>query len=250
MNLWILCLLCLLPQSAQAFRGKPTALVSVHGVNYSNEEFSYTVEDPNDARNKAGGELINRFGAGGTMCCYDLPKQWTPGLQVKVNSTHWLPEQADGKLPEVRQTFVVEVPPYADGKPGELWVLRQADGSVKVVSSDYQPDHEKWPGDVKGWPVPSAEYRRERIKIHLSVAEANAEASRDLLLELKSDPSRRMKEAWEFKRKYSPKDLEAFSGPDDPGFGNWLQTSYEANLRRSEARISELRKQLDGNSIE
>jgi hypothetical protein len=247
LKIWTWCLFCLLSQPALAFRGKPTVPVSVHGVNYSNEEFSYTVEDPNDAKNKAGGELINRFAAGGTMCCYELPRQWRPGLQVKVNSTHWLAKQADGKLPEVKQTLVVDVPPYAEGKPGELWVLRRADGSVKVVSSDYQPDHEKWPGEVKGWPVPSLEYRRERIKIHISVAQANLEASKSLLLELKNDPSRRSNEAWEFKKKYSPKELEAFSGSDDPNFGNWLQTSYEASLRRSEARISELRKQLDGN---
>jgi hypothetical protein len=36
---------------------------------------------------------------------------------------------------------------------GELWVLRGADGSMSVVSSDFQPDHPNWPGRVKDWPV-------------------------------------------------------------------------------------------------
>jgi hypothetical protein len=241
MNIWTCCLLCLLSQPAQAFWGKPTVPVSVHGVNYSNEEFSYTVEDPNDAKNKAGGELINRFAAGGTMCCYDLPKQWKPGLQVKVNSTHWLAKQADGKLPEVKQTFVVDVPPYVDGKPGELWVLRQADGSVKVVSSDYQPDHEKWPGDVRGWPVPSIEYRRERWALHLKLAESDLENVKTLIEELRVEPQVHMAEVWEFRRKYSPSDLAGFNGPEDPKFKEWLQKKYQNSLHRSEANVSRMK---------
>jgi hypothetical protein len=241
MNLWIWCLLCLLPQSVQAFRGKPTVPVSVHGLNYSNEEFSYTVEDPNDAKNKAGGELINRFGAGGMMCCYDLPKQWKPGLLVKVNSTHWLPKQADGKLPEVKQTFVVEVPPYADGKPGELWVLRQADGGVKVVSSDYQPDHEKWPGEVKGWPVPSKDYIQERRRLYLSIAESDVRSGKELLAELDNAPDLATEEAWKFRSKYSPKDLTGFTDSSDPKFKEWLKARYQQSLRSSEDRVNRLK---------
>jgi hypothetical protein len=238
---WTVCLFCLLSPPALALGGKATVPVSVHGVNYSNEEFSYTVEDPNDATNKAGGELINRFAAGGTMCCYDLPKQWTPGLQVKVNSTHWLPKQADGKLPEVKQTFVVEVPPYADGKPGELWVLRQADGSVKVISSDYQPDHEKWPGAVKGWPIPLAEYRRERVQLHLNLAEGDVKVYRELLNDLDNNPNQAATEAWESKRKYRASDLAGFEGPADPKFKAWLKSSYLQSLKEGESKVAKLR---------
>jgi len=60
-----------------------------------------------------------------------------------------------------------------DGKPGELWVVRQADGSFGVVSSDYQPDHAKWPGAVKGWPVPTLEYKRKSFDVYINVAEGD-----------------------------------------------------------------------------
>jgi hypothetical protein len=237
-NIWAWCLFCLLPQPALAFWAKPTVPVSVHGVNYSNEEFSYTVEDPNDAKNKAGGELINRFAAGGAMCCYELPRQWRPGLQVKVNSTHWLPKQADGKLPEVKQTLVVDVPPYADGKPGELWVLRQADGSVKVVSSDYQPDHEKWPGEVKGWPVPSAEYRQDRLRLYLKLAEGDVRLYTNALEEMQTRPGQASAQAWESGRKYNPKELVGFDGPQDPRFQEWLKADYRRLLEESESKVA------------
>jgi hypothetical protein len=158
-----------------------------------------------------------------------------------VNSTHWLPEQADGKLPEVKQTFLVEVPPYVDGKPGELWVLRQADGSVKVVSSDYQPDHEKWPGEVKGWPVPSIEYRRERWALHLKLAESDVENVKSLIEELRIKPEVHMAEVWEFRKKYNPSDLAGFSGPEDPKFNDWLKKKYENSLRRSEANVRRMK---------
>jgi hypothetical protein len=233
-------LLGLLAVPAYASWGKTKAPVSVHGVNYSNEEFSYTVEDPNDAKNKAGGELINRFAAGGTMCCYDLPKQWTPGLQVKVNSTHWLPKQADGTLPEVKQTFVVEVPPYVDGKPGELWVLRQTDGSVKVVSSDFQPDHEKWPGAVKGWPVPSVEYRRERLALFVKLEQENVDLYRKLLKELEEFPDAHANESWEHAKARHPGALVGFADSKDERYRKVLREEYEAGLNRCLARLKNL----------
>nr|WP_260115492.1 DUF3304 domain-containing protein [Pseudoduganella ginsengisoli] len=237
-------MLGLLVGSAHAGLGKSTVPVSVHGVNYSNEEFSYTVEDPTDAKNKAGGETINRFGAGGTMCCYDLPKQWKPGMQVKVNSTHWLPKQADGKIPEVKQSFLVEMPPYVDGKPGELWILRQVDGSVKVVSSDYQPDHEKWPGEVKGWPVPSNAYVQERQRLYLSLAESDVTSSKALLVELEKDPVLATEEAWKIRSKYSPKDLAGFVNASDPKFKEWLRDRYQRSLRLSEERVKRLKESM------
>ena len=219
---------------------KSTVSVSVHGVNYSNETFSYSVEDPNDKKGPAAGELVDRFAAGGTVCCYDLPKEWQPGIKIKVNSVYWLKETADKKLPEIAQTFIVEVPPYVDGKPGELWVLRQADGTVDVVSSDYQPNHEKWPGKVKGWPVPSLEYKRERWAMLLAEAESYVAASKAATNDLRVDPERYARQAWELHSKYRKQEIVRFSGPSDPNYIAWLIENSSVRLRSLEARLKVL----------
>jgi hypothetical protein len=57
---------------------------------------------------------------------------------------------------------IVEVPPYVDSKVGEIRVVRATDGTLSIVSSDYQPDHEKWPGRINCWPLLALEYRRAR----------------------------------------------------------------------------------------
>ena len=165
-----------------------TVDVSLHGVNYSDRVFSYTVKDPL-AKNKsgAGGELIDPFGAGGTMCCVTLPMIWRSGLKLQVDTTYWLEKRPDGVLPEIKETRLVDVPPYVEGKPGELWVLRAADGGISVISSDFQPDHPKWPGKTKGWPVPSLDYRRERWKILYDHEQGGVEDALSLLEELKRD---------------------------------------------------------------
>ncbi|RYF41926.1 MAG: DUF3304 domain-containing protein, partial [Cytophagaceae bacterium] len=84
------------------------AAVAIHAVNYSNQEFEYVLQDPAVPENSAGGEGIGRFAAGGTMCCYSLPKKWRPGLQTKINYTYYLPEDAQGNAPAVRKSALVD----------------------------------------------------------------------------------------------------------------------------------------------
>jgi hypothetical protein len=211
----------------------------VHGVNYTDRVFSYVVRDPQakDSSSGAGGELIDPFGAGGTMCCAVLPKVWRPGIRLQVDTSYWLDKQPDGKLPEIKQTRVVDVPRYVDGKPGELWVLREADGNVSVVSSDFQPDHPKWPGKVKGWPVPSLEYRRERWKIILDHEEEHVRNALHLLKQLKENPKGTAKESWENARRYDPSSIKSYFGPDDPQYVAYLAKDYEKYLEDSRSRV-------------
>ena len=233
-------LLCMLVLSALPGRAKSTVAVSVHGVNYSNETFSYSVENPDDQKGPVAGELVDRFAAGGTVCCYELPTEWMPGIRVKVNSTHWLKKTPDGKLPEVKQVFILEVPPYADGKPGELWVLRHADGNVEVVSSDISPAHEKWTASVKGWPEPSVEFRREKWLEKRRQAEFYVQSSQNALSEIRRAPEKLAAEAWEGDRKSREKDLVQFTGPNDPNYIRWLEQRYEVNLTVRERRLRTL----------
>ncbi|CDG83775.1 hypothetical protein GJA_3153 [Janthinobacterium agaricidamnosum NBRC 102515 = DSM 9628] len=115
--------------------------VSVHGVNYTADTFSYVVRNPADKSDKGTGELIDPFAAGGTVCCYQLPKQWKAGIQINIDITKWLQKKENNKLQEVKEQYLVEVPRYVNGTPGELWVMRNPDGSIGAISSNYQPNH-------------------------------------------------------------------------------------------------------------
>lgn len=215
-----------------------TVDVSLHGVNYSDRVFSYSVKDPlAKDKNGAGGELIDPFGAGGTMCCVTLPVTWRPGIKLQVDTTYWQNKLPDGTLPEIKETHLIDVPPYADGKAGEIWVVRAADGNVSVVSSDFQPDHPKWPGKMKGWPVPSLEYRRERWKIIYEHEEGAVRNALSLLESLKKDPEGEAEEAWEFAEKNDPKSIKDFSGPQDPRYVSYLRKDYENYLNSSREKV-------------
>ncbi len=213
--------------------------VSVHGVNYSDQEFTYVLQDPLRPSNQAGGEAIGRYGAGGTMCCFTLPEKWRPGLKINIQYTYYLPKNPDGSFPEIRKSTVVELPHYDE--PQELWVLRNADGSMGIVSSIYQPDHPKWPGKIKGWPVPSLEYRRERWGLYMKHELDALENSETMLNNLLSDPKKETKEAWDFE---VGRDLELkskFSGFNDPKYLSYLEKSYKESLGNDKKAVEEMK---------
>jgi hypothetical protein len=224
---------------------KPTVNVNVHGVNYSGDEFSYLLIDPNDPEKFTAAEEMNVFSGGGTTCCYPLPTKWHPGIQVTVRTRRELStKDKNGKWEEVVKDYVAEVPRYEDGKPGEMWVLRDADGSISIVSSDYQPDHEKWPGKVRGWPVPSLEYRRKRWAIIRDVQLASVENYTSLLSELEQNPQKALTESWEYDMKYDSRLLAGFKGPADPAYIRHLKEHYLSGLdfaKRELQRIDEER---------
>lgn len=217
---------------------KPTVDVNIHGVNYKDDAFSYVVADPARPESAAGGELIDAFAAGGTTCCFTLPRVWRPGIKVQISTTHWLAKLPDNSLPEVNETHVVDVPWYMDGKPGELWVLRTADGSIDLVSSDFQPDHEKWPGKVKGWPVPSLEYQRARWELLREHKEIFVRNYIKLLDEVEKSPRIRAGKAWEYAKENEPDSLKKFTGPDDPGYVLALKKDYTEGLARTKKDLN------------
>lgn len=218
---------------------KPTVDVNLHGVDYSDREFSYYVVDPANPSNVAG-EHIDPFAAGGTTCCFPLPRKWHPGIKVQIRTTHWLPKRPDGSLPEVNEEHLVEVPRYADGTPGELWVIRGADGAISVISSDFQPDHPKWPGMPKGWPVPSLEYRRERWELFRKHEEEGVELYQSFLKKFKDDPYRESSEAWVYAKENHPDTLKDFTGPNDPRYRAALKKEYDDGLVRSQKQLRDV----------
>jgi len=213
--------------------------VNVHGVNYTAEPFRYAIVDPGDPSNKAGGEHIGPFSGGGILCCFMLPKQWSPGLKVEIRSTHWLPKAADGNLPEIKNVFTIDIPPYPNGKAGELWVLRTADGGIDVVSSNLQPDHPQWPGKVKGWPQPSLSYQRQSWELHKKEAEDSRENFRSLLKGLETTPQKVTQEAWDVAVQLFSEEIKRFRGPGDPAYAEYLKSRYMEGWKRAEQNLED-----------
>lgn len=248
-----------------------TASVNIHGVNYTAQEFSYRVEDPSNPENHGGGEMVDSFSAGGTLCCYELPRIWKPGMQLDIHTIRYInpppdaPHDPRKAIEEIRETHRVTVPEYPKGRPGELWVLRNADGTFGVVISDYQPDHAKWPGAVKGWPVPSVEYRREQWDVYIKDAEIDVRWAKKLLAALAENPEKEAAEDWKIKQDFMEENkyflthktknnpsaaeiargyqalLSQYTGPTDPKFIAWLQSDYEQSLRDAQAKVQKLK---------
>ncbi len=220
--------------------GNGTVPVSIHGVNYSGDDFSYVVEDPLDSSNKGGGESIGPYEAGGIMCCYSLPRTWRPGIQIKVQAVHSARLSPNKAGPDITETKIVEVPEYVDGKAGELWVVRAGDGALSVISSDFQPNHARWPGTVKGWPVPSLEYRRQRWGQYMKLAQGALDTANEALEELKTSPKKLVAESWALDQKYQPKSVQEFSGPDDVRYLEYVREGFEDMKRTSEKKVQRL----------
>lgn len=153
--------------------------VEISGVNYSDQPITYVVSDPN-APGNVGGEPVDPFAAGGLMCCFRLPEKWQPGIKVRVQIFD------TNRNPVKDET--VNLPPYVDGKPGRIWAVHYQDGVVDVLSSDYGPQHAKWPGKLKGWPVPTVEYRRKLIEREIEATKHSIAVSRRLLADPKTSP--------------------------------------------------------------
>lgn len=233
--------MCVIPMLSGC--AKANVPVSIHGVNYSAQTFSYVIEDPANSKNHGGGELIEPYSAGGAMCCYELPAKWQAGMKVKIIGRHWLPKKPDGSLPEIVETKIVEVPQYVDGKAGELWVLRGADGALSIVSSDYQPDHAKWPGRVKGWPVPSLEYRRARWDVQIEHEQRYVRLYTKMLKEMRESPTEHAEESWRYAKQKRPDSLAGFSGPSDEKYWAFLRQDYLTSLKEVQEKLKGLQEQ-------
>ena len=130
---------------------------SIQALNYSSREVDYiAVENPGNTNSGGGGDSIRPYGQGGSICCFSVPEKWHADLKVVVVY------QLSPDPTFHRET--VSVPPYPDGKGGDIWLIVYEDGSVGAVVSHYGPSLPEWPGKIKGYPVPTKEYRDERRK--------------------------------------------------------------------------------------
>lgn len=176
------------------------------------------------------------------MCCFTLPKRWRPGIRMNVRSTHWLPKTDRGDLSEVEKIYTVEVPVYPEGA-GELWVLRTANGTIELVTSNVEPDHPQWPGKLKGWPEPSLEYQRKRWELYLGLAKGKVDIYQESLEHLKKYTQAHLQNEWDFDKERHRDAIKNFSGPNDPAYAAYKKNSYLEGLQRSEKKLAELMKE-------
>ena len=215
--------------------------VPIHGVNYTAQEFGFVLVDPLDKENVAGEESITPYGAGGIVCCFNLPKQWRPGLKAELRATLWILPTPGHDLSSVKKSYTLDIPAYGLGKVPELWILRTADNEFSLVATNFQPNHPEWPGKIKGWPVPSVEYRRIIHARYLKEAQSNVNLHESLLAGLQNNPHEHGKEAWEFRKVSDSAALKAFKGPEDAAFLAMLRADYEAGLVEARDKLTEVK---------
>jgi hypothetical protein len=144
-------MVALLASCASVPTAKPKFLgASVRSINYSGKEVALSVVDPLNRSNHGGGDSLNPYSMGGTICCFGIPPEWHPGYQVIVEYNLY-PDQTWHKQ-------LVDVPPYPEGIAGDIWLTMHEDGRAEAVVSNFGPTRPEWPGRVKGFPVPSESY--------------------------------------------------------------------------------------------
>ncbi|WP_426107266.1 DUF3304 domain-containing protein [Massilia sp. TSP1-1-2] len=215
--------------------------VGIHGVNYTAQEFGFVLVDPEDKENGAGEEAITAFGAGGTVCCFKLPKQWRAGLKAELRATVWIPPTPDKNLSSVKQSYVLDIPAYEQGKAAELWILRTADNEYSLVASNFQPDHPQWPGKTKGWPVPSVAYQKILHAKYLEEAQSDVDLYVSLLAGLKRQPVESAMRAWTHRMVSEADALKAYKGPRDAAFLAMLREEYLNGLVEAQDNVARVK---------
>lgn len=223
--------------------GSKSAEAPIHGMNYTVEPFSFVVSDPIDPSNAGGGEVIDAYSAGGSMCCFALPIKWRAGLSVRITETVWESATNDGKSVPRSKKHMVNVPVYRTADMGALWVSKELDGTLSVVSSNLQPDHPNWSGKTRGWPVPSVKYQRKLQDRAIAEEQINIRALQHALEELRVGPDKYASEEWDSIMSFDPKKLAKYSGPADPGYGAMLQAGYESDLARLLKNVERMKAQ-------
>ncbi|WP_137940522.1 DUF3304 domain-containing protein [Chitinivorax sp. B] len=122
-------------------------MVSNDAVNYMHDwEIKYTLIDLRDNQ-PIGGAIVGVLeGPGGKNCCIGLPKQWQPGMKVRVE---WIAGDKEIIKPETFRRDL-EIPRYS--QVGDLYVLFHPNDEVELVVSAVEPGHPNWPGREKALP--------------------------------------------------------------------------------------------------
>lgn len=227
--------------------------LNVTGVDYAGTGIDvYEVDDPNDPKNKGGGFSITPYSADGVQCCFTVPREWHPGLKVNVLIRYPLEgETTDDRIKTLERrekngtlvdTIPAEIPEYKTPARGTLWVQFMPNKKVKLVVSDLDPSHKGFPGEVKGWPVPSDEYKRKIIDARMQESVERLARSKKLLKAVLAGDKEELKYNWESYKRISPKKMDKFHGYDDPDFKKFFIKSLHWRIRTDEKTIENLKR--------
>lgn len=218
-----------------------TMRVSVNGVNYSGDVVVFSVEDPAEPKSQTGGDRMSAYSGSGIQCCVVLPKVWRPGLTLQINAIIYPVDESDFKreLPRYMKKFAVEVPQYSAESSTELWVVRTAEGDMRIVASRVAPSDAAWPGLIKGWPEPSLKYKLRNWEIHVSETKGAIERTKKAMEKGMSSPESRLA-AWAVRKENRPSEIAQFSGPEDPAFAESIMKQRAQLLVYLEAELKRL----------
>jgi len=232
--------------------GGDTAPLNITGVDYAGRGIdAFAVVDPDDPDNRGGGMSITPYSAGGVQCCYQLPEEWHEGMTVNVIvryplegdtgdeiSASYAKRKAEGTL---KHNIQVTVPEYNTPARGTLWVQFLPENKASVVVSNLDPSHPDFPGEMKGWPEPSDEYRAKMIDREIKDISSRVSRTADSLEKIKRGDEAVIKQYWDIRQDTAPKDIAGFSGWDDPEFKKYLEDTLEWYVTRGRADLDKLR---------
>ncbi|MBE2167842.1 MULTISPECIES: DUF3304 domain-containing protein [unclassified Cobetia] len=230
-----------------------TVELNITGADYAGTGIrAFRVKNPDVPDAYGDGGSMAPYGGGGIRCCYQVPKQWHEGLTAEIEVYYPLKGKNGDEMVEdlkkreaagnVTETFNVSVPKYQTPAAGTLWVQFMPDKEIKVVVSDLSPDHEDFPGDVKGWPVPSDEYRISLIDRDLKLEKGDLKLFIDSLDEWTNEPSgESLRAAWVSYEKHFKDKIKSINGYKDPRFLELLIKESKADIAAKELKIKRLK---------
>jgi hypothetical protein len=149
--------------SACSALGQQKMGVALTAINYTEDDYDAVgIAMPDDIKTFEAMDRVSAYGGSGTMCCVALPEKWQPGMKMVVltqagTKAKTYKEWAYEKIPVIPHD--VDVPRYAT--PARVWIQIMSPDKVLVTVSNYSPENPNWPGEIKGGPIPSMEYRRK-----------------------------------------------------------------------------------------
>ncbi|RQO76006.1 hypothetical protein DBR44_07645 [Aquitalea sp. FJL05] len=150
--------------SACSALGQQKMGVALTAINYTEDDYDAVgIAMPDDIKTFEAMDRVSAYGGSGTMCCVALPEKWQPGMKLVVltqagTKAKTYKEWAYEKIPVIPHQ--VDVPRYTT--PARVWIQIMSPDKVLVTVSNYSPENPNWPGEIKGGPKPSLEYRRKK----------------------------------------------------------------------------------------
>lgn len=154
---------------------------SVDVVNYGHDtSYGFTMYDLGSPEYApiSGDVVWPLQSAGASNCCVRLPREWRPGIKVRIEAEEDTYDLAKHEWRHIGTKFRqdLEIPRYAE--PANLFVVFLPGQKVELVVSPAEPGHPQWTGSIKETPATyclarhsAKECRAAQPKLGLSLSE-------------------------------------------------------------------------------